>query len=276
MRNLIFIISFFIPVIAFGQMQKLTGTYTSRMPRLQVTFNNDSTFEYRTNEEHPTFYRWEDFYEEGRWTVSGDTVILNPGLQKKIFVESGFTEGENKESEDPLLTFNHIKRWFGANGALISTDTLQIAQLDYSFNALKRKNRRRVTPHRSNRCAFAGYIPKEIITTNRTITVQRPGQNIKSIFIGCYELQGTKEFVIKNQQSNHFTFNVYSNYYQDGQIRQMKFLVKNDRVLYTRQKANGKFEKDNIWTGGTENKLIKQKGVADIVSRGFILPVGRQ
>ena len=272
MRHFIFIVSVLIPGLSFGQMQKVIGIYNSLLPRLQVKFNQDSTFEYTTKEQHPTFYRWEDFYEKGKWAISGDTVILNPGLQKKIFVESNFTEQqEDKENGNLLLTFNHIKRWFGADGNIVKTDTLQIDQLDYSFNKLKKKNRTRVSPHRSSRCAFAGYIPKEIITTNRTIAVQRPAQTINSIFIGCYELQGTKEFILKNKNSNHLTLNVYSNYYQDGQIRQMKFLVKNEKFLYTRQKANGKFEKDNIWTG-TENKLKKQKGAADIVSNRFVQP----
>jgi hypothetical protein len=180
-------------------------------------------------------------------------------LQKKVYVESAFTEEENKETGSLLLTFHHIKRWFDANNVIIKTDTLQIDQLDYSFNELKKRNRTRVSPHRSSRCTFAGYIPKETITTNHTISVQKPADNIKRIFVGCYELQGTKEFIVKNPDANHFTLNVYSNYYADGQIRQVKFLVKNEKVLYTRQKANGEFEKDNIWTA-TENKIKKAGG----------------
>ena len=258
MRYFIFIITFFIPAISFTQMQKIIGVYSNLLPRYQVKFNSDSTFEYTTKEMHPIFFRWEDFSEKGRWAISGDTIILNPGLQKKPFVESNFTEEENKGNEKLLLTFNHIKRWFDVNGTVVKTDTVQIDQLDYSFNKLKKRNRTRVSPHRSGNCAFAGYIPQTIITTSRSIAIERPAQIINSIFIGCYELQGTKEFVVTNPGANHFTLNVYSNYYQDGQIRQMKFLVKNDKYLYTRQKANGKFEKDNIWTA-TENKIKKQK-----------------
>ena len=258
MRCFLFTIAVFIPAISFTQMQKIVGVYSNMLPKYQVKFNNDSTFEYTTTEMHPTFFRWETFSEKGSWTISGDTIILNPDLQKKPFVESSFIEEENGGNEKLFLTFNHIKRWFDVNGVVIKTDTLQIDQLDYSFNKLKKRNRTRVSPHRSGRCAFAGYIPKEIITTSHTIAIERPAQIINSIFIGCYELQGTKEFVVTNRGANHFTLNVYSNYYQDGQIRQMKFLVKNDKYIYTRQKANGKFEKDNIWTA-TENKIKKQK-----------------
>jgi hypothetical protein len=219
-----------------------------------VTFNADSTFEYISTE-HPTFYRWENFSEKGKWIVSADTIVLNPQLESKPFVESNFQEQQTREDSDLLLTFNHIKKHFDNKGNLISVDTVQIEQLDYSFNDFRKKKRTRVTQHRSSRCTFAGYIPKEIITTNRTISVKRPVEKLNSVFIGCWELQGTKEFIIKNPDANHLTLNVYSNYYLDGQIRQKKFLIKNDKVLYTQQKANGRFEKDNISTS-----LKKQKG----------------
>ncbi len=257
MRHLIIIILVFFSTLSYGQVQKVVGTYSSFLPRVEVKFNPDSTFAYVTNELHPTFYRWEAFSEKGRWTLSGDTIILNPHLTKKIFVESNFIEEEHKGDTSLLLTFNHIKRYFDIGGNIIKTDTVQIDRLDYSFNQLKKKKLVRVAPHMTIRCAFAGYIPKEIITNSRTIFVQRPIDNIKSIFIGCYELQKTKEFFIKNPNSNHFTLNVYSNYYQDGQIRQMKFLIKNERYIYTRQKENGNFDKDNIWME-TDAKLKRQ------------------
>jgi hypothetical protein len=39
----------------------------------------------------------------------------------------------------------------------------------------------------------------------------------------------------------------------------MKFLIKNEKVLYTRQKENGEFEKDNIWAN-TYARLTRKKG----------------
>lgn len=258
MRQIITVISAFISTLCFGQGQKVAGTYASILPKVEVRFNPDSTFFYSTNEQHPTFYRWEAFSENGTWTLSGDTIILNPHLTKKVFVESEFIEEEHQGDTSLLLTFNHIKRYFDTNGNIIKIDTVQIDRLDYSFNELKKKRLTRVAPHMTTRCAFAGFIPKEVITNSRTIAVQRPTENIKAIFIGCYELQGTKEFTIKNQNSNHLTLNVYSNYYQDGQIRQLKFLIKNEKYIYTRQKVNGEFDKDNIWIE-TDAKLKRQK-----------------
>jgi len=259
MRCSIIIISFFISTLVSAQVQNVAGTYTSIIPRVHVNFNSDSTFDYTTNEQHPTFYRLEPFSEKGYWTVSGDTIILNPQLSKKIFVESDFIEAEKKDDTTILLTVNHIKRYFDPKGNIIKADTLQVDRLDYCFNELNRKKLIRITSRPTVRCAFAGYIPKEIITTSRTIAIRQPTENIRSIFIGCYELQGTKEFIINNPGSNRLTLNVYSNYYQDGQIRQMKLLIKNHNVLYTRRNENGDFEKDNFWND-TNCKLKKEKG----------------
>jgi hypothetical protein len=260
MRHFVTFISIFISTISFGQAKSIVGTFTNPIafPKFIVTFNADSTFSYASTES-PTFYRLEDFSEKGKWTLSGDTIILNSKLTKKIFVESEFQEQEIIGGRDLLLTFNHIKRYFNTDGNVIKTDTFQIDRLDYAFNELKRRNQTRVAPHSMVRCTFAGYIPKYTITTNRTIAVKKSAENLKSIFIGCYEIQGTKEFIIKNPNSNHLIFNVYSNYYLDGQIRRMKFLIKDEKVLYTRQKENGEFEKDNIWTH-TYAKLTRQKG----------------
>ena len=211
-----------------------------------------------TKELHPTFYRWENFSEKGKWSVSGDTIVLNPQLTKKIFIESDFSEKEDTGRSNLLLTLNHIKRYFDSNGDIVKSDTLQIERLDFWFNEFKKKKLTRVAPLQTTRCVFAGYIPKEIITPDRTTSIQKPSENIKSIFIGCYELQGTKEFVIKNKNANHLTLNVYSNYYGDGQIRQVKFLMKNKNVLYTKQKKSGQFEKDSIWSE-SDAKLKRQK-----------------
>lgn len=259
MRQSVIIIAIIFPALSSGQLQKVAGTYSSSLPRVEVKFNPDSTFTYTTSELHPVFYRWEPFSEKGKWTLAGDTIVLNPGLTKKVFVEWDFTEEEQQGDTSLLLTFNHIKRYFDINGNIIKTDTVQIDRLDYSFNELKKKKLTRVAPHRTTRCAFAGYIPEEMVTNSRTIRVRRPADGMKSIFTGCYELRGTKEFVIKNPNANHLTLNVYSNYYQDGQIRQMKFLIKNNKYIYTRQKENGGFEKDNIWSE-TDAKLKRQKG----------------
>ena len=242
--------------VCSGQTVNVIGTYTNEIeiPKLAITFNSDSTFTY-TSTEHPTFYRWEDFAEKGKWTILGDTIILNSQLSKKPYVESELQEHEIKNDTGLFLTFNHIKRYFDDKGDIIKTDTLQVNRLDYGFNKFEKKKLTRVAQHSTVKCAYTGYIPHEILTSNRTIAISKPPGKLESIFIGCYELQGIREFNVKNPNSSHLTLNIFSNYYQDGQIRQKKLLIKNEDVLYSRQMANGKFDKGG-WTLGT---ILKKK-----------------
>lgn len=259
----IFILILFLPVFAFCQQQErnIIGVFSTDgfMTSTSIKFNADSTFEYKTSGQHPVFFRWEQFYEKGRWALSGDTILLNPQLPKRIFVQSDLFEEQTGSDTTLILTFNHVKRLFDSAGKFISADTIQIDRLDFAFNEWKKKNITRVAPDRTARCTFAGYIPKEVITGERTISGKRPPETLRSIFIGCYELQGTKEFLIKDPKSNHFTFNVYSNYYQDGMIRQRQFLIKNNNVIYTHQNKDGRFNKDNIWSGGAYDRLSRVK-----------------
>ncbi len=260
MRKFVLILMVFVITNGFSQTKNIAGTFSqgASLSKLTVTFRNDSTFEYISNE-HPTFFRWEEFSEKGRWAVSGDTIILNPQLLKKVYVESEFKEEQIPQSNELVLSFNHVKRFYDKDGNLIKTDTVQIRQLDYAFNEFRKKNRTRVVPSRSVRCGFAGYIPKEIITPGNTVVIATPAEKVSSIFIGCYELQETKEFKLQNSNSNRLYFTVYSNYYPDAQIRQVKLLIKNENALYTSIKSNGQLRKDNIWIGETDTKLKRLK-----------------
>ncbi len=99
---------------------------------------------------------------------------------------------------------------------------MQARRFDYSLNEFKKKKLNRVAVGPTTKCAFAGYVPPETITSDRIIKIVRPIEKLESIFIGCYEMQGTKEFKIKKPNSNQLTLNIFSNYYQDGQLRQKK------------------------------------------------------
>ncbi len=242
--NLIRFIHIILPLISSYNVfsQNIIGTYTGIDSSIKVILNNDSTFLF-TSRINPSFYRVEGFSEKGRWTFRSDTIVFNPQFSPKINIESEIIEKEYPNNKDVLLTFNHIKRYFDAEGNLLQTDTLKIEQLDYTFNKLVRKNLRRVTSRNTTRCSFAGYIPSEIITKENSIIISKPSDEPNSIFIGCYELQETKEFILKNKKANHLTFNVFSNYYKDSQLRQMKYLLKNSKIIYTVRKRNGKFKK---------------------------------
>jgi len=243
--------------LLFSQSKNPVGTFSNNIyPKLEISFSSDSTFKY-VSDNHPLLFFDPGFSEIGNWTMKGDTIILNPGLTVKPYLQSEFKEDMSDDSMI-MLTFNHIRRYYDKENRLIQTDTVQIWQLDFAFNEWKRKKLKRVSDRPSVRCTFAGFIPKEIITTDKSIYINKPSEEIRSIYIGCYELQGIKQFVISNPQANRFTLNVFSNYFADGQIRQMRLLLKNSNVLYTHQKANGEFAKDNIWKGNADGRLTRQ------------------
>src|SRR4051812_35294289 len=111
MRHYLTVISLFFATVCYAQTKDVAGTFSNgfAMPGLTVIFNSDSTFEYASTE-HPTFNRWESFSEKGKWAVSADTIILNPQLATKPFVQSSFQEQEINHDTAFLLTFSHIKR----------------------------------------------------------------------------------------------------------------------------------------------------------------------
>jgi len=252
--------------LVFAQDRNIIGTYKDfkDLPgqhQISVTFNPDSTFQYSARE-YPVFYYGhfgENFSEKGKWTMAGDTIILNPLLEKKTFIETEVLEQGNPGDTRLTLTFNHINRYFDAQGNIVRIDTAQIRQLDYAFNDFKKRHRRRVSNSRSSRCTFAGYIPQEIITNERTIVVEKPQEPVRVVYFGCYEQLGTKPFTIKTAAPSRLTFNVYSNYYQDGMFRQVRWLTKADgSLLYLKQKSNGKFRKGLHWSGPQDNILKRQ------------------
>ncbi|MBV4359293.1 hypothetical protein [Pinibacter aurantiacus] len=258
MRCVIFLLFLFCASFnAFAQSRSIAGSYASGPGSeiCKLILSEDSTFSYSAPE-YPMFYRLEKFEEKGHWILSGDTVVLNPLLALKPFVESELKE-EKVNSDSVILTFRHIKRLIDANGNIVREDTEHINRLDFSFNNQAKKNRVRVTADRTVRCTFAGYIPKEIITGQTTIVLPRLVNKIECIYFGCWELQGMKKFVVADSSSNHYTFAVYSNYYVDGQLRQTKFLVKNENVLYTKRNSKGEFIKDNAWSGAAPGRLVR-------------------
>lgn len=264
MRPLFFLLSMLFSTLTFAQSRNIVGTFkdASGTSNFMVTFKSDSTFQY-TAGEHPAFFfdHWgETFSESGKWTMIGDTIILNPQLEKKAFIKSELLEQEDPSDTGLVLTFNHINRYIDSQGNVVRTDTTQVRQLDYAFNDFKKGHRRRVTPHRSSRCTFAGYIPQETITKSRTIAISKPSQPINVMYVGCYEQQAMKAFTIKNPASTRLTFNVYSDYYQDGLLRQVRFLAKDENVLYIRQKPNGKFQKGHRLVGYQDYMLKRKKG----------------
>jgi hypothetical protein len=143
-------------------------------------------------------------------TDSGTPVLVNPVFeQPEKAIGSRVLENRLPADSIVQITFLQVNRYWHTNGNLIKTDTMGIPLIDFSLNTNNRKNRIRVTKRATTRCAFAGYIPEEIITDSRTVTVKKTGP-LENIYIGCYALNGIKKYTIHDPASNRLTFIVYS------------------------------------------------------------------
>lgn len=220
-----------------------------------LTVYADSSFEMTGR--HPEFATENEFYEKGIWIVKDDTLILNPHLTPKEYIQHDFSESQVGKDTNVLLTLNHIKRTISKSGEVTARDTVLVERADYWFNDFKKSKLRRIAVRPKPMCAFAGYIPPETITAEHTTVVERPTDSMQTIHIGCWELRGTKEFIIHNPESNRLTLNIYSNSYNDGMIRSKKILVKNKNTLLTKRNKKGKFRVD-IWTNNY-SMLKRQK-----------------
>lgn len=229
---------------ATGQT-KVSGTFTNSKysPTLKLTFNSDSTFSYWSNI-GPYARSTSIFKEKGHWTAKGDTIILNPALEKKLLSGYQFAEQAQHPMKDSIwLTVERITNYYDRDGRLMSADTGRVSQFDLAINKNSRQNRHLVSGRPNARCAFAGYIPKEIITDARTVLVPKPAGRLEKLFVACAEFGGTREFLISNAQADQLTLQIFDNRYQDGQLRQVKYLVKNEDAIFIKQKADGKFQR---------------------------------
>lgn len=247
MKNLGVILSIVFNMLIFGQNKSPIGDFENI--KFEIKFNSDSTFVYKSkNFEDPIGNFYDDYYtEDGQWISKGDTIILNPNLEKKNYGYYEFLEAEKENKQKVYFKFNIIRKNFGEDDNLVSIDTLQIKQLDFAINSNDKKNRSRITQHPTTRCFFAGFIPKELITNERSFEFKKSENFINKIYIGSYEMKKTEEFTIKNTNSNSFVLNIYQNIYKNSMIRNKKYLMLNKNIILIEQKENGKFKKDGLY-----------------------------
>jgi hypothetical protein len=251
MKQFILLLTALSATVCMAQPKNVAGTYSCQIPgpfEDKLTLCPDSTFQY-SSKHHPHLYTWEwgyYFYENGQWTISGDTIILNPQLTPTIAVQTDFQEEEIPGDTALTLTFTLVKRYFDDHEDLIQSDTEQISEVDFAFNKKNHKTTTAVTYYEGK----SRFAANTINTKSRTIVVPRPDEPLTSIYIFCFETnEGVKQFMIRNPQSTHLIYTVFYNFYKH-ELRQKKLLIKNENALFTKQKPNGKFYKEFSQTDG--------------------------
>ncbi|HCC94727.1 MAG TPA: hypothetical protein DEQ26_10445 [Flavobacteriaceae bacterium] len=247
MKIIIRLTFFIICLISFGQNKNPVGEFENN--QFKIKFNDDNTFNYTSKYfQDPIGNNFQDKYiESGKWILRGDTIILNQDLTERSYGHYDLIEDEIGEKGKVYFRFNLIKTKYNENDEILSIDTLQIEKLDLAINNNDKKNRLRISNYPTTRCAFAGYIPKELITDKRVFEFEKKDNLIHKIYIGSYELKKTEEFIIKNPNSNSFVLNVYQNIYENAMIRNKKYLMLNKNTILIEQKPNGKYKKDGMY-----------------------------
>lgn len=255
MKKIALIILSFYSLSNFAQKNPI-GTFQNEL--IEVTFKNDKSFEYKNKYFlNPAGHKTDSVYtEKGTWEISNDTLRLNPQLKKKNFGSDELVESITTNSNKLSFKFNIIRTYFDANNNVLSIDTLQIERLDFAINNKNKKNISRITQKPTTRCAFAGYIPKELVTSERSFEIEKPSEKISRIFIGCDELGEMKEYEINDPNSNSFILNIYQNIYEDGMIRSVNYLMATKNIILIEEKPNGKFKVDGMYI---EYSRIKRK-----------------
>lgn len=247
MKKIILLLICLINILITAQNKNPIGTFENST--FEITFRNDKTFEYRSKYlSDPIGNHTQTTYiENGKWSIDSDTIRLNAQLDSKSFGSHELLESVKGNPNKIYFKFNLIKQYFDEKDNIISRDTLQIERLDLAINNNDKSNRSRITQSHTTRCAFAGYIPNELITNERSFEFERNTPTIQKLYIGSYELGETREFIIKNPASNSFILNIYQNIYKTGMIRNIKYLMYNKNTILIKQKPNGKFRRDGMY-----------------------------
>lgn len=243
MRFNLLILLLIISSNSFSQENFQLGYFASLTGKKTITFNDDHTFEYSDSCGHPYFLWVHSFSEKGIWERHGDTIVLNPHLEEKKYIEHDLSSYAIPSDTNILLTLNHVKRYIDADGLIKKSDTVRVKQADYYFNERSNNKQVRVAEYESN-CLWSGAPATQMIVDSNTFKTISPVGKLQKITIGCYELQATTGFVIDDPKANRIVLNIYSNYYLDGQLRRKKILIKNDQTILTEQNKSNKFYTD--------------------------------
>jgi hypothetical protein len=115
MKHFLLLFALLAATACVAQPKNIAGIYSNTVPGLDcevtITLREDSTFDYFATI-HPVFETLGRYYEYGKWTIAGDTLILNPQLTPKLATQTAFQEEENTSDTGLTLTFNLVTRYF--------------------------------------------------------------------------------------------------------------------------------------------------------------------
>mgnify|MGYP000920873779 CR=1 FL=1 len=212
--------------------KSIFGTYGKYSTRL--TLNPDSTFELiGTDLVFP--YTFEIDTNKGEWTVHGDTVTLNPHLEKRFPRITVLEKSILKNNDSISVKTSYYLENYEKNN-IAGRSPFNFELLSIYIN--KRKNYRNIVHVPQYRhCMFSPSIKKQIVIDS-TRTFNFPRQEVLKLGVYSYGFEKPIEIDINNRHANHFEITVIQPVDKERMPRSKKVIVKGKKAYY--YEFNGK------------------------------------
>jgi len=213
-------------VFAQKASKPIFGTYGEYSTRL--TLNLDSTFE--LIEADPIFpYTFESYTNRGDWEVKGDTVILNPHLEKRLPRVSVREKSVQKDNDSISVTINYYLETYEKN-EMSSRTPFYFELLSIYIN--KKKNYRNIVHVPQYRhCMFSSRLRKQIVIDS-TKTFNFPRQDVYKLGVYSYGFEKAIEIKVNNTQANHYEITVIQPVDKERMPRSKKVIIKRRQAYY--------------------------------------------
>lgn len=202
------------------------GTYGDYSTRL--TLKPDSTFE--LIEADPIFpYTFETFTSSGFWKLQGDTVVLNPHLEKRLPKITVLEKLVKKNNDSISLKISYYLETYEKNKR-VSISPFNFELLSIYIN--KRKNYRNIVHSPHNRhCMFSPRIRKQVVIDSTKI-FSFPGQEVSKLGIYSYGFEKVIEIEVNNPHANHFEITVIQPLDKERMPRSKKVIIKRGQAYF--------------------------------------------
>ncbi|WP_104383529.1 hypothetical protein [Sphingobacterium sp. HMA12] len=214
------------PILTQKTSKPFSGTYGDYSTRL--TLKSDSTFE--LIETDPIFpYTFETFTSIGAWKLQGDTVVLNPHLEKRLPKVTVLEKSVKKNNDSISVKISYYLETYEKN-KMVSITPFNFELLSIYIN--KRKDYQNIvhSPHNRN-CMFSPRIKKQVVIDSTKI-FSFPRQEVSKLGVYSYGFEKAIEIEVNNPQANHYEITVIQPLDKERMPRSKKVIIKRRQAYF--------------------------------------------
>lgn len=225
------------------ELKNIVGKYSDGFLGFSTTeleLKADSTFYLKSVD--PIFpYTFQTYENFGEFKISGDRIILNPSLEKRV-EKVDFKESEETNLSDSVtIEINYFVEKF-QNEEFIEKEKFDFDLLTIFIN--KKRHKYNIVQHPKIRiCAFAPRIKKQVvIDVSNQIKIKET--YIEKIGVYSYGFDEIIWFEVKNPQSNKFQFLIEQPIDLERKPRNKVVEFKKNKAFF--YERNGKIDKSAL------------------------------